>query len=93
MHKRLFLVLLMSLVNIRDQEKHHWKMSFEEEFEALLNGNGLRQLRWLVDGSHQSTQPCSAKTLSEEKQELLTCDTENIARPRPQPKRSSPNRQ
>jgi REP element-mobilizing transposase RayT len=34
---------------IRDQEKHHRKMSFEEEFEALLNGNGIefeKQYLW-----------------------------------------------
>jgi putative transposase len=34
---------------ISDQEKHHRKMSFEEEFEALLNGNGIefeKQYLW-----------------------------------------------
>ena len=34
---------------IIDQEKHHRKMSFEEEFEALLNGNGIefeKQYLW-----------------------------------------------
>jgi putative transposase len=34
---------------IRDQEKHHRKMSFEEEFEALLNSNGIefeKQYLW-----------------------------------------------
>ena len=34
---------------IRDQEKHHRKMSFEEEFEALLNGNRIefeKQYLW-----------------------------------------------
>jgi REP element-mobilizing transposase RayT len=27
---------------IRDQEKHHQRMSFEEESEALLNSNGIQ---------------------------------------------------
>jgi REP element-mobilizing transposase RayT len=34
---------------IKDQEKHHRKMSFEEEFEALLNGNRIefeKQYLW-----------------------------------------------
>ena len=34
---------------IRDQEKHHRRMSFEEEFEALLNSNGIefeKQYLW-----------------------------------------------
>ena len=35
---------------IRNQEKHHRKMSFEEEFEALLSGNRIdfdKQYLWI----------------------------------------------